>query len=572
MPFIVKYGGMKLEYNAYFMMLSEAMIECMSPVINEKEIEALKNRMLELPCLHQGLFPITEHYEVFHQLTHIAEGIPLAGLLKNFSSYAGERANSTVKSYLQKGGSNPLRRLMNRLFEEHIPESRKMFDFNLSEDYLVSENYQREFDKLKNDIYTTVKKSNKQSSSVDDSTTSSSSQLQLVYNPFRMLVYPSTMLRQQEEKIEWMTEFEGSCLLECLIFDIMKKTKNRLEACCKSTLFRLYCIYSEGEARWGPKVITFYTFLFVLRSIEKSERVEYKHERSYTQVDMTKLDELKDVREAMIVAQQAGNYWISHDKKDPEYSLLTHIWAIMKYNDSAMDMGHAALIYGTKFVGRGFSYRETDLASYENNPKHNLDQNWMIPKYYSSWIKYRTPYLLKSNYINDESKYYIRNPSDFSFALLNFCLKLSIPSEKLLNGIKIANVTTIEHHSESLWSYKDTASFYPKDPPAKSKTKLCYIPLNKQAGHQRTDLIFIPFTNVVGSRFGSIGFDYNDKPIMANSRKLNSLSTSLDNKLKSSFSKAYPVVEAARSLYLFPISPESESIMFHESNTEMYNM
>jgi hypothetical protein len=87
-------------------------------------------------------------------------------------------------------------------------------------------------------------------------------------------------------------------------------------------------------------------------------------------------------------------------------------------------------------------------------------------------------------------------------------MKLFIPSEEILHGVKIASVTSVSNHTPLyIWNHpkKKKCEQY------QSRSTIDCIDFNKLNIQQSA--LFIPFTDIIfATKYGVIGVDNNNKP------------------------------------------------------------
>jgi hypothetical protein len=256
---------MPIEYKAFFMMFSELVVDLMSPVVALSSIESLHNRAIEFVCLFQGLFPQTEHHMVFHFLIHLAKHIPVAGILKNWCSFGGERGNSFVKQFLSKGGANFELTMELKYYQFENQRLEKAYEFDMNEPITRSTDIGKILLSHK-EFY------------IDNKNNNSS---YFSYNPYRMLVYG-----EYYKSIEVpMSHYEASNFLDCLIKEIMKQCNSKEEAMDNSELFKLYCKHLELNEKYGrswyrrinthkteASEMMFFDLIIILRTVQKLKK------------------------------------------------------------------------------------------------------------------------------------------------------------------------------------------------------------------------------------------------------------------------------------------------------------
>lgn len=573
MPVIVLWSGMALPYKAFFTMFSGDIVNLLSPVHDLSKVDELTNRLIETVCIYQGLFPPSEHCMVVHHLMHLAAPIATHGLVSNFSTIGGERALSSIKRFAKKGGANLETSLFHRLNEDHRFKSKSIFDFSVKGKKLFSSSFPKMFDSFRE--YVTVQ------------STENENCRSIEYNPFCMKI-PSPFeykKKKFQDSSGGMTNLEGNYFLDTLIHEIVKQTEGKADAEAKSKLFWLYSKYLEKKHLAQYKTIadhvkmssathSFYHFISLLRNIERIERGEILN-------ILVEDEELKDSRPVGYVQdreflqkikdEEGGWFTFNANSKDDyqgEYYLLTNLSKYLQYRNSHR-MNTKCIIYGGAFHGRGFKYRETKKADKKMNDNHNLMESWCLSNYSSSWIQYRHNGIKygKIN-IDDHEVYGTKTRDNSSFALMNFCFQLILPSEKILHGVKIASITTINHSYKPVWKAKGDNNKTPF-PHTSLSSQIPYVTIDNTSVGNRTpkSRIFVPFTDIYASNIATIGVDEDHKPFR-NAR--NDLSKKSFNILKKEFSQKN--TNEIKELWLIMMNPERLSIEYHPSNNEMYNL
>jgi hypothetical protein len=144
-------------------------------------------------------------------------------------------------------------------------------------------------------------------------------------------------------------------------------------------------------------------------------------------------------------------------------------------------------------------------------------------------------------------------------------MKLDIPSENILHGLKIASVTAISNHTTSyLWNcpsnYDPSSSF-------KSRAEIDCIDFNKVDILQNA--LFIPFTDIFATKYGVIYVDDVDEPLMNEDNNRVIKSQDLNKIIVSRVSKHNNVCIA--KMYFVALHPERCNVIFNAQNNEMYN-
>ena len=531
---------MPVEYRALFMMFSEFIIDLSSPVIDTSTINSLYEHSVEYVSLFQGFIPHPEHRMVNHSLIHLPQHIPVAGLLKNWSSYAGERGNSVVKSFIKKGGAN-FEKTSSKQYNNYeifmLDSDESPYNFNI--DGIIDRSSYIGRTLLDNrELYIDNTKS-------------------FVFNPFRMLVYDE----QVENGDYYMTHFEATNFLNSLIKEIMKQCSDMNNAKKQSELFRLYCLHLQltqtYKTTWYKRTsidskhetadIWFYDFLSILNSIRLNKMVD-------NQLDTVKQKFMEEI-------QNNNNEFILLKSNS---SLLKDLFMHMKYKKA---LSYKALIYGLKCKGRGFNRRiiEHDARNSNNDYTNAMKMAWKDRKEYSMWCKFRfsTRFNNTNRFIEESINYFDGNPDNSYYGQFNFFMKLYIPSEDILHGLKIASVTAIANHTTSyLW--QNHSSKKQEYEQYKSRSVIEYIDINKLTILQNA--LFIPFTDIIATKYGVIGVDNNNNPYLNEKIKL----PSQNNAIKQTYFSSDHINNISK-LYFIELQPERRDVKFDINNNEMYN-
>ena len=543
--FFLLRNDMPVEYRAIFMMFSELIIDLSSPVIDTSTIKSLYENAVEFVNLFQGFIPHTEHHMVYHSLIHLPQHIPVAGLLKNWSSYAGERGNSIVKSFIKKGGAN-YEKTSSLRYNRHesvmLESDESPYNFNIN-GIIDRISYMGRTLLDNREFY------------IDDTKS-------FVYNPFRMLIYS-----EQCECINtYMTHFEASNFLNSLIKEIMKQCRNMNEAKEKSELFSLYCLHlhliQTYKISWYKRTnidviyettdIKFYDFLSILYAIRKNKNVDNQLEHAKKQL-MEQVE--KSEGDEFILLKTNNN--------NSSSLLLKDLFKHMRYK---INLSLKALIYGLKCKGKGYESRVTEHERYnDDNYTNAMKMTWKDRKEYSTWCKFRfsTHFNNSIKFIEQTTNYFDGNPDNSYYGQFNFFMKLSIPSEKILHGLKMASVTAVSNHTPSyMWNHPSKN----KNEQYKSRSVIDCIDFRvSKLNMLQSGVSFVPFTDVFATKFGVIGVDKDGNPYVNDKNNL----PKEKNLKRSNFSTDR--IDNISKLYFIELQPERHEVKFDVNNNEMYN-
>jgi hypothetical protein len=193
------------EYRYFYWMVYENLNQLMSPVFKtEKSIHNLQNKILELICLSQGLFPPSESRLIHHQLYCLSNYLITGGSITNFWSVSGERMMKALKICVPDGGAK--------------------FDYTTVKKYSSYEN-----DRL-NFVYSDNNYFNNNNSSFSKEG-----------NVFQLENYKFELLANSNEVVIF-NEKVNSFLLS-LVVKIKKLFRSYEIAVQKSQLYKLFCDY-----------------------------------------------------------------------------------------------------------------------------------------------------------------------------------------------------------------------------------------------------------------------------------------------------------------------------------------
>jgi hypothetical protein len=145
-------------------------------------------------------------------------------------------------------------------------------------------------------------------------------------------------------------------------------------------------------------------------------------------------------------------------------------------------------------------------------------------------------------------------------------MKLKLPTEEILDGVKIASMTAVTHLQNSLWDFNDNAD--PRNHQHyKSKTMIDCIDVEKMTFIANS--LFIPFTDIYATKYGVIGVDQENKPFFnkSNASYINAKNESQFRQCLSSDENS----ENVSKLYFIPLHPERINVCYNVNNNEMYN-
>jgi hypothetical protein len=167
-----------------------------------------------------------------------------------------------------------------------------------------------------------------------------------------------------------------------------------------------------------------------------------------------------------------------------------------------------------------------------------------------------------TSFYNNDSSHSDKN----AFAQINFFMKLHVPSEELLNGIKLASINSYITEKDEVWNSaqvnKNTWGKY-------QSPAVEFIDFSKAYGNIRKNYRFVAFTDIFATQYGSFGLDNRNKPFRQES--FPNYSEAVKTYFNPFFSKNNNGYNSIQKLYLLPLKPERLHIVYDKRNTDMYN-
>jgi hypothetical protein len=386
-------------YLLYYCMFSKLISDLLAPVVDGDEIENLHNRVIEMVCLHEGLFPVSETHMVFHQLIDIPYFMKEFGPLRGWWTLPSERAISSIKQNLNRGNNRKYYRRVYR--REFIKEYLKANDKYSSNHNLYSKDSTIE---IKDEV-----------SFSDFRTKLGKDRKREVFNAFQIKEYLQFMLNELNTISSINNELHSPLLrLQHFFLKIHK--------------LNLFC-----DIKFTKNDFTY--FLEVLSNSEAVFPLVEDDNYDNSEVDEVSWNEIKNERKLF--------------KKDFEF--VKRIFS-RKY---IFDICNTAYIWGIQFQGRGSDYYE------ENEPTDNRSTRYGIQssqvEYFPSnrkndWKRNGNTLNLTSQDVS--SLCLVRKPSlkpdkpaELHFCQINNFSVVKEPMEPLLKGISFAIVVTRDAHN-----------------------------------------------------------------------------------------------------------------------------
>jgi hypothetical protein len=373
----------------------------MSPVFDYNDIKRLYRKLLELLCLHEGMFPITENKIIWHQIIDLPLHIPKCGMIKNWWAISGERSLHSIKQYLPTGGLNNEATVMSRYTEVEDERTKEAYrtptkDLSKLQSQLHDERCIKNINGIINYSNTTFK----------------------LFN-----VINFNILKRMMKTNVIHNDFEVDELLKVIIVEILKKTTSKQDALNKSPTFRVYNEYVIYKKNKKKSELFFYDFVKNSFGIKKEQ-----------------FDDFETVKKLIIylhnpyqIYKRAIVYGVKMQGRGFEYKEDEFNAGITQYTDKTGN-----LRYGVSTIFR------------TKNVLNSIQNCWHHGKSLSSWCSFRNYLILnkieidnKINETNKELYDYDVSKKFFTteYGQFNYIFRINTDIEGLLNGIPLSSVT-----------------------------------------------------------------------------------------------------------------------------------
>lgn len=427
------------EYILYLCMFSKLLSELSAPIIEDDEIDNLQNKVIEMVCLHEGMFPVSETHMVFHQLIDIPHFIRKFGPIRGWWTLPSERGISTIKRNLNKGNYH---KFYQRVYTKEF----------IKEYFQFEERY-----------------SSKQNLFANDSTIFNDEEIS--FSDFR------------SELVDFSDEYECNMfiikqIVGFMLNELLSKTTTNKELC--SPLLRLHFFFKQNHLLFRQDFISFLEALsegnIIIDQLTHIDNTPYIHQDAWNTVKGT----------------------LAILKKDFKFikCLFSDEYSIPIYK--------SALVWGTKFKGRGEEYFESQEPTDDNA----YGKQWETIEHFPSnsrnnWKGKNFPKLSNKDVsslclVRDE-----QNKNDLHFCQINAFSKINDRMEPLLSDTAFAIVVTRECDNVKLQGTKERtfANLY--------RSNLTYDP----------KLSIVKLRNIYPCSLAVVHLDENRNPINPNDNK-----------------------------------------------------
>lgn len=291
-------------YILYLSLFSKLLSDLSAPILKDDEIESLQNRVIEMVCLHEGMFPVSETHMVFHQLIELPSFLRKFGPIRGWWTLPSERGISIVKRNLSKGNYHK--------FYQRV--------------------YKKEF--IKEYFQSEEKYSSKQTLFAKDPTIVNEEEEEVSFSDFK------TELGDFSDDYECNT-FQVKPLIEFMLKELHNKTTTNKILC--SPLLRLHCLFKKFYVSKFQDFIQFLEELsegnISIRQISSDDPTAYISEKAWELIK----DNCAILKKDLIFTER----------------LFSDEYIIPIYK--------TAFIWGIKFQGRGQDYFEFQEPTNDNS-------------------------------------------------------------------------------------------------------------------------------------------------------------------------------------------------------------
>jgi hypothetical protein len=438
-------------------------------------IDHIYDLILELVSIHEGLFPESESLMVWHQLIDLPNFIKQFGPLRGWWAFPGERSLSSIKTNVPICGRRYCQIALDRY--ELYANARTNVAFNRNAKYSAAK-----FKKLKSTMDRQIFRSNLYDIKFNDFDTSIKGRLENTNGEFQF------------------TSYEWNCLLKELLLHVKNLSTSLKEAMNNSCLYRIYYAY-DYHKKHGVKLLhtcSFYDWVIILSKV-RSFAVEQQ---------LSDCDKYNSKLLEYIDSSIDGHFdcYESGRIKLHDLQICDEIIA-MKIQGTK-----SAIIHGCKHNGQGYDFREIQPTKNgsPSNPKNHLKENWCRSKEsLSSWGSFYNSRTARNvSLVNNDcfgllkqltyEDIFISSRDEHKnltyYCQFNFFFGINLPSDKTLNNLDIASVSTRKSHF-ILNQYLTTIS--------------CNDPLSFVK-----DLVFIPLGYIGPTTYLILGIDELRKPFL----------------------------------------------------------
>ena len=428
----IKVENFSKAYQTIYSMFSHLYSKLLAPIVSAEGVNILHNEIIEAVCYREGLFPVSESQMIVHELIHLATFFRQTGPARNAWTLAGERGIAPSKAFVPRGGRNPF-----------CTSARKEFDY---EEVLKRQFY--------SDSSRLISKAQKGDLQLIDG--------RLQYSDFAFkLVHGSS---KQQITLN-LSLYEKSTMLECMALEAIRLEPDEDTCLQSSSLYRLY--YSSK--------------IYEKKNIHKHFSVQSKF-----------------LGFLMFISLNRGSLPISALPSD-EHEIAEKLNQLCLFEcdiDSALTLTKDerfgisnitvnAIIWGTRFQGRGHECREYEPSDKVLNPDNILKNNYYKRDHISSWCRL----------------YNIEGNAKYSLGQLNFFAEFTFPNDNIINKMMFASLTKRGMHSKDIGEPIKHLAFKANLFKVSSDTAIDY---------------FYPFVcayNILSTRLIAAAFDHDNTPI-----------------------------------------------------------
>ena len=110
-PYLYSFSEMSGSFKKYTERLGSDFSRLLNPCLPLDDLEKLYWSVVETLCIHEGLFPESEHYFIYHEILDIVFNVKQQGHVRGSMCFAGERSLYTIAKNCPVGGVHYLKAL-----------------------------------------------------------------------------------------------------------------------------------------------------------------------------------------------------------------------------------------------------------------------------------------------------------------------------------------------------------------------------------------------------------------------------------------------------------------------------
>lgn len=374
------------EYLIYYSLFSRMTSKLLAPIFSDAQVENLYKIVVEMICIHEALFPVSQCKMVFHQLVDLPGFIKKFGPVRGWWTLPAERGIAVIKRNLTEGNYHMYYK---RVFQRE---------------------YIKEFIQA-NETYSSKEKLYRKSFTITEDKVAS-------FSDFKI----ELLCNSKQKDTYYASEFQFKQYVTFLVETIENLDVGFSAKVLNSPIYRMYLFFNANKKQFTLEDTgsnkhfqsnQFYEFLKHAINIKNLPIIQGGD-----------LNEITDVEYEQIIS---GNFIMEKDLQYVSTLLSTEHEIYMK-----------AVIWGVEFQGRGQQYCEISLPSKTYRYGIQREHAELIPSNNLNVLK--KPKNIKA--LSVSSMCLINLQPNLYLCHINFFSKINAPGEIYLHGIPYAFVTS----------------------------------------------------------------------------------------------------------------------------------